>query len=73
MREAEDFMNWFEATQASTSSGDFEDYGRDNTVTIDGKSFRNGNLTVLRNLPTSCAGQPRGTVWNNKGALALCP
>ena len=28
MREAEDFMNWFEATQASTSSGDFEDYVR---------------------------------------------
>src|SRR5205807_1867382 len=36
------------------SGGDFEDYGRDNTVTIDGKMFRNGNLTVLRNLPTSC-------------------
>ena len=28
MREAEDFMNWFEATQASTSSRDFEDYVR---------------------------------------------
>ena len=28
MRETEDFMNWFEATQASTSSGDFEDYVR---------------------------------------------
>jgi len=55
------------------SGGDFQDYGRDNTVTIDGKSFRNGNLTVLRNLPASCAGQPHGTVWNNKGALALCP
>jgi len=55
------------------SGGDFEDHGHDNTVTIDGKSFRNGNLTVLRNLPGSCAGQPRGTVWNNKGLLALCP
>jgi hypothetical protein len=28
MREAEDFMNWFEATQASTLSGDFRDYVR---------------------------------------------
>ncbi len=28
MRQAEDFMNWFEATQASTSSGDFGDYVR---------------------------------------------
>jgi hypothetical protein len=28
MREAEDFMNWFEATQANTSSGDFGDYVR---------------------------------------------
>jgi hypothetical protein len=28
MGEAEDFMNWFEATQASTSSGDFRDYVR---------------------------------------------
>src|SRR5438270_798723 len=26
MGEADDFMNWFEATQASTSSGDFRDY-----------------------------------------------
>jgi hypothetical protein len=42
-------------------------------VTINGKSFRNGNLTVLTNLPASCTGQPRGTLWNNKGALALCP
>jgi len=55
------------------SGADFEDHGHDNTVTIDGKSFRNGNLTVLRNLPASCAGQPHGTVWNNKGLLALCP
>jgi hypothetical protein len=42
-------------------------------VTINGKSFRNGNLMALTNLPTACAGQARGTVWNNKGALALCP
>ena len=28
MREAEDFMNWFEATQASTSSGDFRGYAQ---------------------------------------------
>jgi hypothetical protein len=55
------------------AGGDFQDRGRDNIVTINGKSFRNGNLTVLTNLPASCAGQPRGTVWNNKGALALCP
>jgi hypothetical protein len=55
------------------AGGDFQDRGRDNTVTINGKSFRNGNLMVLTNLPTACAGQARGTVWNNKGALALCP
>jgi hypothetical protein len=55
------------------SDGDFQDRGRDNTVTINGRSFRNGNLSVLTNLPASCAGQPRGTVWNNKGLLALCP
>jgi len=28
MGEADDFMNWFEATQARTSSGDFRDYVR---------------------------------------------
>lgn len=55
------------------AGGDFQDRGRDNTVTINGKSFRNGNLMVLTNLPASCAGQPPGTVWNNKGALSLCP
>ena len=55
------------------TGGDFQDHGSDNTVTINGRSFRNGNLTVLTNLPASCAGQPRGTLWNNKGALALCP
>jgi hypothetical protein len=60
-------------TGAALAGGDFQDRGRDNTVTIDGKSFRNGNLTVLTNLPASCTGQPRGTLWNNKGALALCP
>ena len=60
-------------TGAALAGGDFQDRGRDNTVTINGKSFRNGNLTVLTNLPASCTGQPRGTLWNNKGALALCP
>jgi hypothetical protein len=55
------------------TGGDFQDHGSDNTVTINGRSFRNGNLSVLTNLPVSCAGQPRGTVWNSKGALALCP
>jgi hypothetical protein len=28
MHEVEDFMNWFEATQARTASGDFQDYVR---------------------------------------------
>ena len=35
MREADDFMNWFEATQASTSSGDFRDYLRAARTTED--------------------------------------
>jgi hypothetical protein len=58
---------------ARLAGGDFQDRGTDNTVTINGRSFRNGNLTVLTNLPASCAGQPAGTVWNNKGLLGLCP
>ena len=35
MREADDFMNWFEATQASTSSGDFREYLRAARTTED--------------------------------------
>jgi hypothetical protein len=60
-------------TSAKLAGGDFQDHGTDNTVTINGRSFRNGNLTVLKNLPASCAGQPAGTVWNNRGLLGLCP
>lgn len=28
---------------------------------------------LLTNLPTSCTGKPTGTVWNNAGALGICP
>jgi len=35
MREADDFMNWFEATQASTSSGNFREYLRAARTTED--------------------------------------
>jgi hypothetical protein len=45
------------------------DRGRDNTVTIDGKSFRNGNLTVLINLPALAPPAARHPL-NNKGAPA---
>jgi hypothetical protein len=33
-----------------------------------------GKLIVnVVGLPTSCSGQPTGTIWNNAGALGVCP
>lgn len=40
-------------------------FSADDKVTI--------NKPVMTNLPTSCSGQPSGTIWNNSSALGICP
>jgi hypothetical protein len=38
---------------------------------IQPKVQANGGLIV--NIPTSCSGQPAGTLWNNAGVVNICP
>jgi hypothetical protein len=60
---------------SGTNMGVFVTGGTNGDITVDGLSSASGRYFIITtgSLPTSCAGAPSGALWNNAGALSICP